>query len=125
MPETVMIIDDNEVNRAMLRELFATAGCNAACFDHPDAALAALGEAAPSAFVVDYHLPVMDGVTFAQKAVEADARVAERTFVFFTGDTKVAENADLTFLNDAQIFLKPATLNTIKQAVLGRSHVDG
>ncbi len=116
MPETVLVLDDNAANRAMMRSIFIIEGCDVVDYGRPDEALEELESLSPSIFVIDYHMPAMDGVSFAKKVIETDAAYAEKAFVLVTGDIEVADAADLSFLSRAQIIVKPATLNEIRKA---------
>lgn len=65
----VIIVDDNQVNRRVLREQVASWGMRSDSFEAGPAALAAMREAAdkdPYDFLLlDYHMPGMDGVAVA------------------------------------------------------------
>lgn len=116
MPETVLVLDDNPANREMMRSIFVIEGCEVVDYAQPEEALEGLDMLKPSIFIVDYHMPTMDGVSFAKKAIEMDAAHADKVFVLVTGDVEVADAADLTFLSRAEIIVKPATLNEIRKA---------
>ena len=120
MTETILVLDDNEAARAVFIDLFEMEGFEVAAFAKPVVALAKLPDVKPVAFVLDYHLPRMNGVAFARSASEVDETFPKAPFIFVTGDSTVAEEADVSFLSNAHIMLKPANLDEVLAVVRDR-----
>jgi len=56
-----LVVDDNDIFRALFAHLLDTAGWVATCATNGNAALALLDEAAPDVIFTDVHMPGMDG----------------------------------------------------------------
>ena len=57
-----LVVDDNDIFRALFAHLLDTAGWVATCATNGNAALALLDEAAPDVIFTDVHMPGMDGI---------------------------------------------------------------
>jgi PAS domain S-box-containing protein len=84
----VLVVDDNPVNRLVLREMLAAWGCRVVETSDAWAALDALRERAggPDAIelaLVDFQMPEMDGAALARE-MKADARLREVPLVLLT-----------------------------------------
>jgi CheY-like chemotaxis protein len=73
-PGPVLVVEDDEATREMLRYLVTTAGCSAVTAANGREALEYLGRAAlPCLILLDLMMPVMDGCALDQK-LAADSR---------------------------------------------------
>jgi two-component system cell cycle response regulator DivK len=57
----ILVVEDQEDNRRILRDLFASAGYDLIEAESGEEALAALGAQRPDLILMDIQLPVMDG----------------------------------------------------------------
>ncbi|KAA3513241.1 response regulator [Agrobacterium rosae] len=85
---SVLVIDDNEVNRQILTEQLTGWGVDSYAADSGPAGLAILKEAAAIGFdidavILDYHMPDMDGMQVAS-AIKSDPRLADTVMIFLT-----------------------------------------
>ncbi len=89
----ILIVDDHEPMRAMLRKVLERAGVEAIRdAANGTAALALLREKPAQLILVDRNMPGMDGAAFIAH-VRADPRLAAAHILMITGDARQAENA--------------------------------
>ena len=86
MAETIVIIEDDESIREMLRYYFHSVGYGVACFESGEEYFEKGGEADPSLFILDIMLPGMDGLEILRR-IRADARRKERPVLMLTART--------------------------------------
>ena len=67
MPETIVIIEDDESIREMLRYYFRSVGYEVGCFESGEAYFETGGELKPSLFILDIMLPGMDGLEILRR----------------------------------------------------------
>lgn len=73
MAKRVLVIDDEEDYRLILKDILAAAGYEVRLTQDGAEGLAALGDFHPDIVLVDWMMPKMDGETFC-KAMRADGR---------------------------------------------------
>jgi len=117
MTDTILVLDDNKANREIVKDVLRIEGYDVEAFAKPELALARLPDIDPEAFVVDFHLPRMNGLDFARAAVEANKANVHKLFLFVTGDASLDDEADISFLKRAQIMLKPIRLKGLLEAI--------
>ncbi len=129
--QTVLVVDDNAVNRLILAEQLQTWGIKSRNFDGGQAALAHLdgrGGAQPSPIILlDYHMPEMDGLTFLEKVRRHPTAADARVIVLSSVDDKTITK-QFEALGVVDIAAKPIRLNTLRtllaKAVGGNRHVE-
>jgi two-component system chemotaxis response regulator CheY len=90
---SVLIVDDHEAMRALLRKVLERAGISdVRDAESGDAGLAMLGERGADLILVDQTMPPMDGVTFVQYARTAGS-VARIVMITGRGDARTSEAA--------------------------------
>jgi CheY-like chemotaxis protein len=83
-PGPVLVVEDDEATREMLRYLVTSAGCSAVTAANGSEALEYLGRAAlPCLILLDLMMPVMDGCALDQK-LAADSRFSSIPVVVIT-----------------------------------------
>lgn len=86
MAETIVIIEDDESIREMLRYYFHSVGYEVACFESGEEYFEKGGEHKPSLFILDIMLPGMDGLEILRR-VRADARLEDTPVLMLTART--------------------------------------
>ena len=86
MAETIVIIEDDESIREMLRYYFHSVGYEVACFESGEEYFEKGGERKPSLFILDIMLPGMDGLEILRR-IRADARLGETPVLMLTART--------------------------------------
>ena len=78
---TILLVEDNEVNRDMLVRRLQRAGHEVATAADGEAALTAMREQRPAVVLMDMNLPVKDGWTACREAQQvATTRPSRSTF---------------------------------------------
>ena len=80
---TILLVEDNEVNRDMLVRRLQRAGHQVATAGDGEAALIAMREQQPSVVLMDMNLPVKDGWTACREA-QQDPSIAEIPIIALT-----------------------------------------
>ena len=84
--ETIVIIEDDESIREMLRYYFRSVGYEVACFESGEDYFEKAGEVKPSLYILDIMLPGMDGLEILRR-IRADARLEETPVLMLTART--------------------------------------
>lgn len=84
--ETIVIIEDDESIREMLRYYFRSVGYEVACFESGEDYFEKAGEVKPSLYILDIMLPGMDGLEIL-RCIRADARLEETPVLMLTART--------------------------------------
>ncbi len=72
---TVLVVDDDETFRALLREMLMAEGCQVVCAGNGAEAMEILGSITPDLILTDLSMPVMSGWELLAN-LEADPRLA-------------------------------------------------
>ncbi|WP_130848261.1 response regulator transcription factor [Intestinimonas timonensis] len=86
MAETIVIIEDDENIREMLRYYFHSVGYEVACFESGEEYFEKGGDYKPSLFILDVMLPGMDGLEILRR-VRTDARLEDTPVLMLTART--------------------------------------
>jgi CheY-like chemotaxis protein len=73
MPLSVLIIDDDELERALIADRLGSRGIKVGEAANGAEALERLGQESAPVVIVDWHMPVMDGIEFTEKFRGANA----------------------------------------------------
>lgn len=119
---SVLVIDDNAVNRQILSEQLMRWGIDGHAVDNGEAGLAILEEAARIGFaidavILDYHMPDMDGMQVASRIRES-ARLSDTPIIFLTSmDAVCAGNDDKDIQFDAHL-MKPVRARLLRKTLV-------
>lgn len=80
---TILLVEDNEMNRDMLVRRLQRAGYQVATVGDGEAALIAMREQQPAVVLMDMNLPIKDGWTACREA-QQDASIAEIPIIALT-----------------------------------------
>ncbi len=122
--EKILIVDDEKSIVDLLRIMLRKEGV-IECAANGKEALDKLGEKYYSAIISDVNMPVMDGIEFYSRAVEAYPYTRER-FLFYSGYSN-SEQVYFFEINNLKCLSKSSELKDIKKAVtdiLGRLEKD-
>ena len=86
MAETIVIIEDDESIREMLRYYFRSVGYEVACFESGEEYFEKGGDYKPSLFILDIMLPGMDGLEILRR-IRTDARLEDTPVLMLTART--------------------------------------
>ena len=119
----VLVIDDNQTNRFILREFLAGWGMEVREADGGESGLAELqrGLAESRLFdlvLLDCDMPVMDGFAVAEKII-ADPRLTSLTVMMLTSDNRSGHHARARELGFAAYLTKPVARADLYQTLTG------
>jgi two-component system cell cycle sensor histidine kinase/response regulator CckA len=100
----ILIADDHEANRLMLRTLLEGNGYEAQTAAHGEAALEQARQSPPDVIISDLMMPVMDGYTLLRQW-RADPALNRRPFIVYTATFTEAKDEQLAFTLGADAFL--------------------
>ena len=86
MAETIVIIEDDESIREMLRYYFHSVGYEVACFESGEEYFEQSGGRKPALFILDIMLPGMDGLEIL-RSIRTDARLEDTPVLMLTART--------------------------------------
>ena len=86
MAETIVIVEDDESIREMLRYYFRSVGYEVGCFPSGEAYFETGGDLDPSLFILDIMLPGMDGLEILRR-LRADAHLSDVPVLMLTART--------------------------------------
>ena len=111
----ILIVDDNEPTTRALAELLLREGYEAAAFTKGTDALAYLDVGAPSAAVIDIHLPDMSGLAICRLIRAKLGR--DLPIIIFSGDNSIETLNELAVIGIAHFFNKPVRASELLQRI--------
>jgi len=117
----VLVIDDNDVNRRILAEQLKTWGIDGHAVQDGPSGIAVLQEAASLGFaidaiILDYHMPVMNGLDVVER-IRADSRFDDIAIVFLTSMDVVGDESLFTDLSVQAHLMKPARARLLRSTL--------
>jgi two-component system, sensor histidine kinase and response regulator len=88
----VLVVEDNEINRQVARELLAAAGIEAECAESGEAALLLCARRRYDTVLMDIQMPGLDGIETTRR-LKADARLADMPVVALTAHAMASDRA--------------------------------
>ena len=113
--KSLLIVDDDPDIREILQEVFRDQGFVVTTAANGEVAMHALTSIHPDVIVLDIHMPIMDGVAFAN-AYQARPGPHAPIVVFSTA----AETPRVRAIKPASVISKPCDLDTIIATVEGQ-----
>lgn len=117
MPQTVLVIEDNEMIRECLYDILEAAGYTAAQAASGPAGLEQLAARRPDLVLCDFHMPGFTGLDVL-KAMRAAPATRTIPLVVITADTSAGTRERAIHLGAAAFLLKPfdadQLLNTVR-----------
>lgn len=105
-PPTILTVDDSRVLRLSLVELFRPFDCRVLQAADGAEGLRAVREHRPDLVILDYNMPVLDGVGMLQ-ALRADPRIAATRVIMLTANAAPQTLAEVARLGVRDYVMKP------------------
>ncbi len=103
---TVLIVDDNEVDRKLIAKTLMKMGCRVLTAVDGEIGLHIALSETPDLILSDCHMPNMDGVEMCRELKNSD-ETKEIPVIFLTGDTSPSKVVDCFELNVDNYMCKP------------------
>lgn len=108
MTRTILIVEDNQIDRSRLEKLLSDAGYLVSTAENGAQALAAVKRSKPDAILMDVNMPEMDGFA-ATRALRGDADTKDIPVVLVTAKDQKADKAWGQMLGAKGYVTKPFT----------------
>lgn len=108
MTRTILIVEDNQIDRSRLEKLLSDAGYLVSTAENGAQALSAAKRGRPDAILMDVNMPEMDGFA-ATRALRGDADTKDIPVVLVTGKDQKADKAWGQMLGAKGYVTKPFT----------------
>jgi CheY-like chemotaxis protein len=123
MPEgaQLLVVDDNETNRRILRDLLRKCGVNVMVAESAHGALSLMRDQADAGkpvtvLVTDAHMPEMDGFSLAER-VKSDPKLAGAAIVMLTSAAERGDGARCRELGISAYLTKPVSQSELHEAI--------
>jgi PAS domain S-box-containing protein len=119
----VLVVDDNQTNRRILRDMLANWGLNVTITTGADDALQAVANARQSGgpfdlVISDYNMPETDGLSLV-KALLAEKAIQPAAVIMLTSGIRTPDEQEFLRLGIQTHLLKPAKQSEIYDAIVG------
>jgi twitching motility two-component system response regulator PilH len=108
MTRTILVVEDNQVDRSRLEKLLSGAGYQVSTAENGSQALASVKRAKPDAILMDVNMPEMDGFA-TTRALRGDADTKDIPVVQVTAKDQKADKAWGQMLGAKGYVTKPFT----------------
>ena len=108
MTRTILIVEDNQVDRSRLEKLLGAAGYSVSMAENGEQAIASVKRSKPDAILMDVNMPGMDGFA-ATRALRGDADTKDIPVVLVTAKDQKADKAWGQMLGAKGYITKPYT----------------
>jgi|ERR1035437_9831477 twitching motility two-component system response regulator PilH len=108
MAKTLLIVDDNQADRARLEKLLSESGYLVSTAENGTQAIAAVKRSKPDAIFMDVNMPEMDGFA-ATRALRDDAQTKDIPVILVTSKDQKADKAWGQMLGAKGFITKPYT----------------
>jgi CheY-like chemotaxis protein len=117
---TVLIVEDNAVNRLIAEEMLLSLGIQALQAEDGEQALALLAHQAVDVVLMDCQMPVMDGYTATQRIREIEARdhLPHLPIVALTANAYAEDAARAIAVGMDAHLAKPYTRNELRKLLM-------
>jgi signal transduction histidine kinase/DNA-binding response OmpR family regulator len=116
-----LVVDDNETNRRILRDILGKFGADVTVAEHAKGALARMREQADAGqpvtlLVTDAHMPEMDGFSLAER-VKGDPKLAATPIMMLTSAGQRGDGARCRELGVSAYLTKPVSQSELREAI--------
>jgi len=108
MAQTILVVEDNQLDRTRLQNLLSAAGYQVAVAENGEQAIASVKRSKPDAILMDVNMPGMDGFA-ATRALQSDSGTKGIPVVLVTAKDQKADKAWGQMLGARGYITKPYT----------------
>ena len=117
MSKTILIVDDDDKNRKLLRIILNNYGYNTIDVDDGESALTEVKKSIPSLILLDYHLPGMDGIAVS-KSLKSEEHTARIPIIMVTASAMGGDRERILRESGCEAcFSKPINIHEILELV--------
>jgi CheY-like chemotaxis protein len=116
---SVLIIDDNAVNRRLAQALFQKLGWQVETLDSGEGALLHLAEHRYDLLLLDINMPGMNGLEVCQR-IRADQRLRELRVIAYTAHVLPEEQQGFLSGGFDDVLLKPISFRAVQELVMAQ-----
>ena len=113
----VLFVEDNEVNRRVIREMLRAGGIDMAEAENGQAGLDMIATQAFDLILMDLRMPVMDGLTAIRHIRARTDDKAALPVIVITADDGVSIDRDCLAAGADAVLRKPATMSALFDAI--------
>lgn len=121
MPKTVMIVEDDDLNMRLYRDLMAVAGFAVVGASDGDAALDLARRAHPDVILMDIELRAQSGLD-ATRRLKADAALKDIPVIAVTGHARAGDEGRLRAGGCSDYMSKPVSVEGLLRTVRRHMH---
>lgn len=116
----VLFVEDNDMNRRVLKDMLSVAGVNMAEAPEAETGLRMIDEGDYDIVLMDLRMPGMDGLTAIRHIRARQDRKAQVPVIVVTADTSLTIREDCLAAGADDVMLKPVSMNLLFDA-MGRT----
>lgn len=116
----VLFVEDNEMNRRVLKDMLSVAGVNMAEAPEAETGLRMIDEGRYDLILMDLRMPGMDGLTAIRHIRARPDEKAKLPIIVVTADTSLTIREDCLAAGADDVVLKPVAMNLLFDA-MGRT----
>ena len=117
MNKTILIVDDDEKNRKLLKYILNNSGYNTLEVADGESALAEVKKSLPALIFMDYRLPGIDGIA-ASKLLKAEERTAKIPIIMVTASAMGGDKERILKESGCEAYIsKPINIHEVLEIV--------
>lgn len=116
---TILIIEDNELNRAIVEQAFRFKGWSVVVIEHGVGAIDLIRKHRPDVVLLDRHLPGASGDKVLRILRDSEDEIASTPVIILTADARKEAERDTLALGASCFFSKPVDIKSLISAAEG------
>jgi CheY-like chemotaxis protein len=117
MNKTILIVDDDEKNRKLLKYILNNSGYNTLEVADGESALAEVRKSLPDLILMDYRLPGIDGIT-ASKLLKSEENTAKIPIIMVTASAMGGDKERILKESGCEAYIsKPINIHEVLEIV--------
>jgi signal transduction histidine kinase len=115
---TILVAEDNLVNQRLILSFLAKLGCDAVLVENGELAVEAARKASFDVILMDYQMPVLDGLAAAQRIRASEVEGRRTPIVAVTAGVMGLDTEQWAAVGVEQILAKPYSMESLRQILL-------